>query len=70
MDGAFAVTSAVWTNSSRTLTVTLGAQNMGALAISVAAGTTTYTPAALTSSSGAAAICTTAICKPTTTTVP
>jgi len=70
VDGAFAVTSAVWTNSSRTLTVTLGAQNMGALAISVAAGTTTYTPAALTSSSGAAAICTTAICKPTTTTVP
>jgi len=70
VDGAFAVTSAVWTNSSRTLTVTLGAQNMGLVAISVAAGTTTYAPAALTSSSGAAAICTTAICKPTTTTVP
>jgi hypothetical protein len=68
LDGAWAATAA-WTNTNRTLTITIGAQNMGST-ISAGAGTTTYVPAALTSSSGAAAICTTVICRPTTSTVP
>lgn len=68
LDGAWAAT-ALWSNSNRTLTITLGAQNMGST-VTVGAGTTTYNAAALTSSSGAAAVCTTVLCKPTTTTVP
>jgi hypothetical protein len=68
LDGAFAATAA-WTNSNRTLTITVGAQNMGST-ISAGAGTTTFVAAALISSSGAATICTTAICRPTTSTVP
>jgi len=67
-DGAFNAT-ATWTNANRTLTITVGASVMGGT-IKVGAGTTTYIPAALSSASGAAAICTTAICKPTTTTAP
>jgi hypothetical protein len=68
LDGAFAATAA-WSNANRTLTITIGAQSMGQ-PISVGAGTTTYTPAAFSSSAGAAAICTTAICTPTSTTTP
>jgi hypothetical protein len=69
-DGRYAATGA-WSNGNATLTITVGALSVGWQSVSVAAGTGTFTPATtITSATGAVSICTTSICKPTTTTRP
>jgi len=69
-DGRYVATDA-WSNGNRTLTIAVGALSSGWQAVSVAAGTEIFVPAAaITSATGAVAICTTPLCLPTTTTRP
>lgn len=66
-DGLYNAT-AVWSNSNKTYTITIGTLAVGSKANTLAAGTETYTPAvAITSSTGAVPICSTGACLPTTT---
>jgi hypothetical protein len=69
-DGRYAATGA-WSSGSAKLTITIGALSAGWRRVRIAAGTETLTPAGtITSATGAAAICATAVCRPTTTTRP
>jgi hypothetical protein len=66
-DGRYAATGA-WSNGDATLTITVGALSAGWRRVFVAAGTEVFRPAAaITSATGAVAICLTVICRPTTT---
>jgi hypothetical protein len=66
-DGRYAATG-LWSNGDATLTITVGALSAGWRRVLVAAGTEAFRPAtAITSATGAVAICITVVCRPTTT---
>jgi len=70
LDGIYGA-SAAWSNGNRTFTITVGSLVLGTGASTVASGTETFTPlATISSQTGGLLICTTASCKPTTTTRP
>jgi hypothetical protein len=69
-DGRYAA-SGTWSNGNATFTITVGALSAGWRTVRIAAGTESFQAAStVTSATGAAPVCRTVICRPTTTTRP
>jgi hypothetical protein len=69
-DGRYAA-SGTWSNGNATFTITVGALSAGWRTVRIAAGTESFQAAStMTSATGAAPVCRTVICRPTTTTRP